>query len=246
MDKQTIFISGGSKGIGRSIVEQALLKGWDVAFSYQSSENAAQKLMESSLFPDQKIHGYKLDVKDPEAVEAIGEQILKDFETVEAVVCNAGIDLPSNILMMTNEEWQNVIDTNLSGAFYIMRFFLSHFLLNRYGRFISLSSLAKDGSSGQANYAASKAGIVGLAKSVAKEFGSQGITSNIIVPGLIETDILKEDPKLLTQYFEKYGPSKRKGKPSEVAPLVMFLSSKEAAYINGTEIYVTGGIDWVY
>lgn len=246
---QTVFISGGSRGIGRSIVQHAASQGWNVAFSYLKNKGLAQDLLTvcQSKFPAQKFQKYKLDIKDAEEVETVGEQIVEDFETVDAVICNAGIVKPSNALMMTNEDWQEVIDTNLSGTFYTIRFFLSHFLANRYGRFISLSSIVKNGSLGHANYSASKAGIVGLAKSIAKEFGSQGITSNIIVPGLIETEILKKESKLLGQNFiEQYGPSRRSGLPLEVASVAMFLASSEASYINGAEVHVTGGVEWVY
>ncbi|MCV6639435.1 SDR family oxidoreductase [Candidatus Albibeggiatoa sp. nov. NOAA] len=248
MDRQVLFITGGAKGIGKATVEHALSQGWDVAFTYWQSQKMADDIIVQATenYPQQRCKAYQLDVKDSEAIETVGEQVLEDFDNVDAVINNAGIDKPGNVVMLSDEEWQEVITTNLTASFYVTRFFLPVFLANNYGRFITLSSLAKDGSSGQVAYAASKAGLVGFAKTIAKEYGHKGITSNIVLPGLIETEIIGEDAKGLRTFFNQYNPAKRLGNTTEIAQSILFLCSKEASYINGTVLNITGGIDWVY
>lgn len=245
---QVVFISGGSKGIGRATVELALKQGWHVAFSYSTNQNSAEQLTQNAAkqYPNQLCRAYLLDIKNNSQLETVSEQIIDDFDTINAVVCNAGIDIPGNIATFSDEDWHLVLNTNLTGTFNTIRCFLPLFIANRYGRFVTLSSLAKDGASGQAAYAASKAGIVGLTQTTAKEYASYGVAANTVVPGLIETDILSDDPKNITQFFKTYGPSKRLGNCDEVAQAVMFLCSQSAEYINGTVLNVTGGSDWVF
>ncbi|MBC3215889.1 SDR family NAD(P)-dependent oxidoreductase [Serratia fonticola] len=248
MSDSNLFISGGASGIGRSVVIAALNKGWNVGFSYYRNQNGAQHLLEiaAAQFPQQSCRAYLLDVADSFAVDAVGDRVLADFSNIDAVVCNAGTDLPGNLVSMTDEDWAQVINTNLNGAFYLARYFLPLFMNNKYGRIVTLSSLAKDGSSGQAAYAASKAGLVGLTKTIAKEYGHLGITANVLVPGLIDTNIIGNDVKGITRFFEQYAPAKRLGTTAEVAEAILFLISAESSYVNGAIFNVTGGIDWVY
>ena len=153
---------------------------------------------------------------------------------------------PGNIVTLEIDEWQHVLNVNLTGHFCVVRYFLPLFIGKRYGRIVHISSLAKNGSSGLAAYGASKAGLASFAQTVAKEYGKKGITSNVIVPGLINTDMTKDDPKKFTEFLLKYSPIKRLGSVDEIASTILFLCSKDASYINGTTVDVTGGIDWVY
>jgi len=146
---------------------------------------------------------------------------------------------------MSNDDWHDVIQTNLTGTFYVMREFLPLFLANKKGRFVNLSSIAKEGIAGQANYSASKAGLVGLSGTIAKEYGSKGITSNVVVPGVFETDMtaqsLSDD---LRKFWLLHCPLKRMGRLEELSETVLFLVSDAASFINGQVINVTGGLDW--
>lgn len=249
MSQRTIVITGGSSGIGRATVEDALAKGWNVAFTYNKNESMSLEIasMAEKNYPMQKCKAYQLDLQDFSTVEAVGEKISEAFNDIHAVVCNSAIDKSNNSALMPNEDWLTILNTNLSGHFFLIRYFLMDFISNKFGRIISLSSLAQDGSSGQAAYAASKGGLRALTKSLAKEYGNFGITANIVVPGLIETSFISQGaPKGLKEFFRTYCPSKKLGTPHEVANAILFLASKEANYINGAELHVTGGIDWVY
>jgi NAD(P)-dependent dehydrogenase (short-subunit alcohol dehydrogenase family) len=146
---------------------------------------------------------------------------------------------------MSDDDWHVVLDTNLSGAFYVCRVFLPTFLSNRFGRFILISSLGASGVSGQGNYAASKAGLLGLSGTLAKEYGKKGITSNVISPGLFETDMTRTEwSKENSKFWIEYCPVGRLGELSEIADLVTFLATPGAAFINGQVIHVNGGLDW--
>ena len=243
-----LFISGGASGIGRSVVMAALSKGWHVGFSYHRNKDGAHRLLDTAAteFPQQLCRAYQLDVADSRAVESVGDCVLADFASIDAVICNAGMDVPGNLVAMADDDWALVLNTNLSGAFYLIRYFLPSFIANKYGRIVTLSSLAKDGSSGQAAYAASKAGLVGLTRTTAKEYGRFGITANVVVPGLIDTGMIGSDTKGITRFFAQHAPLGRLGAGSEVAEAILFLASKESSYVNGAAFNVTGGIDWVY
>jgi NAD(P)-dependent dehydrogenase (short-subunit alcohol dehydrogenase family) len=241
------FVTGGSRGIGAAIVLQAARSGHDVAFTYVDDENAALDVVRKALEirPDGRCRAYRLDVRKSPDVDKVGAEVLADFDSVEVVVTNAGINRNGLIVSMSDENWQNVIDTNLSGAFYVCRFFLPTFLTNRFGRFILISSLGAGGVSGQGNYAASKAGLLGLSGTLAKEYGKKGITSNVISPGFFETDMTRTEwSKENSKFWIEYCPLGRLGETPEIADLVMFLASPGAAFINGQNIRVNGGLDW--
>lgn len=248
MADQNLFVSGGASGIGKAVVMTALNNGWNVAFSYHSNKDGALRLADTAAaeFPTQLCRAYHLDVADSRAVDSVGDRVISEFTNIDAVVCNAGRDLPGNLATITDEDWALVLNTNLSGTFYLIRYFLPLFIANRYGRFIAISSLAKDGSSGQAAYAASKAGLIGLAKTTAKEYGRFGITANVLVPGLINTEILGDDIKGITDFFRRYAPLGRLGSTEEVAGAALFLAGRDSGYVSGAVLNVTGGIDWVY
>jgi NAD(P)-dependent dehydrogenase (short-subunit alcohol dehydrogenase family) len=241
------FVTGGSRGIGAAIVLQAARTGHDVAFTYAQNETAAAEVMRQAkeIAPKGNFRAYKLDVRRSAEVEAVGDQVLDAMGTVDVVVANAGINKNNLVVSMSDEEWQSVIETNLNGAFYVCRQFLPTFLANRFGRIILISSLGATGVSGQANYCASKAGLLGLSVTLAKEYGKKGITSNVISPGFFETDMTREGMSAQNrEFWLKYCPLGRLGELPEIAELVTFLASPGGNYINGQEIRVNGGLGW--
>lgn len=242
-----LFITGASRGIGKQIMHSALQKGHDVAFTYCNPETPVDDLLEEAkqIAPDQVCRAYRLDVKDSDEVAQVVDQVVDDFEWIDAVVNNAGMNRNSLAFNMSDENWHEVLDTNLSGAFYVIRQFLQTFLAERKGRFIQISSIAKDGLSGQAHYSATKAGLIGLSGAIAKEYGSKGITSNVVVPGMFETDLTKETlSDDLRRFWLQHCPIKRLGRLEELAEVVLFLASEGASFVNGQVISVTGGLDW--
>jgi NAD(P)-dependent dehydrogenase (short-subunit alcohol dehydrogenase family) len=241
------FVTGGSRGIGEAIVLEAVRQGHDVAFTYVHQRDRAEGVVAKarSLGPERKVAAYALDVRDSAAVEAIGDQVLDDFGTLDVLVANAGINLNGLVVSTSDADWQAVIDTNLTGTFYVCRQFLTTFLANGFGRIIMLSSLGHSGVSGQASYAASKAGLLGLSATLAKEYGRKGITSNVVLPGFFETDMTRDGMSDANrEFWLRYCPLGRTGAVHEVAGVVLFLASEAAGYVNGQAIAVNGGLDW--
>ena len=241
------FVTGGSRGIGAEVARAAAAEGHDVAFTYCSALDAAARVTGEleALRPGGRYRAYRLDVRDSAEVDAVAERVLDDFDTVDVVVANAGINKNNLVVSMTDEEWLEVIDTNLNGSFYVCRAFLSTFLANRFGRFILVSSLGATGVSGQANYAASKAGLLGLSAALAKEYGRKGITCNVVSPGFFETDMTREGMSDDNRAFWKqYCPLGRLGELPEIAKVVTFLASASGGFINGEELRVNGGLGW--
>lgn len=241
------FVTGGSRGIGGAVVLAAARAGHDVAFTYVSREPDAEAVLAKAdeLRGGGRFRAYRLDVSDSGQVEAVGDQVLADFDTVDVVVSNAGVNRNNLVVSMSDEEWLAVIGANLSGAFYVARHFLPTFLANRAGRFVFVSSLGATGVSGQANYCASKAGLLGLSATLAKEYGRKGITSNVISPGFFETDMTRAGMSSSNrQFWLQYCPLGRLGELPEVAELVVFLASPAGGFVNGEEIRVNGGLGW--
>jgi len=240
------FVTGGSRGIGAAIVLRAIGDGHDVAFTYLGREDRAREVEEKAqeLRPGCKCRGFRMDVRDSAEVDRVGDQILDEFEDVHVVVNNAAINRDNIAVSMTDEEWHDVMATNLHGPFYVCRFFLANMLMNRFGRIINISSVAAAGATGQVNYATSKAGLTGLTKSLAKEYGRKGITANMVIPGFIETEMTRETMSEASKTFwHQYCPIRRVGQVGEVSKVVAFLASEEATFVNGAEITVTGGLD---
>ena len=240
------LVTGGSRGIGAAIVLRAVELGHDVAFTYLSNEQRARDVeaQAAAIGPDRTCRGFRMDVRDPQEVERVGDEIIEAFEAVDVVVNNAGINRDNLAVSMSDEEWGDVLATNLSGPFYVARQFLTDMMINRFGRIINISSVSATGSSGQANYAASKAGLVGLTRTLAKEYGAKGITANVVVPGWFETEMTDGTMAEASQKFwMDLCPKHRVGKMDELTSVIMFLASKESEFINGAEIPVTGGLD---
>lgn len=245
------FVTGGSRGIGAGIVLQAVREGHDVAFAYAQNQEAAAKVEAEAqrLRPGARCKGYKLDVGDSARVGEVADAVLEEFDTVEVVVNCAGINRANLAVSMSDEEWHAVMATNLHGPFYVCRAFLSGMLAGRFGRIINVSSIQHSGAAGQANYAASKAGLHGLTQSLAKEYGRKGVTANVVVPGFFDTDMTRETmPQQAKDYWAQYCPMPkgRMGTLEELAAVVLFLAGPGGAFINGQVIPVTGGLDWTY
>jgi 3-oxoacyl-[acyl-carrier protein] reductase len=181
------------------------------------------------------------------AVERVGDQVLEDFDTVHVVVANAAVTHAGMAISTSDEEWREVLDTNLTGSFFIARQFLPAFLANGFGRFIFMSSIAAKGMSGDVAYSASKAGMLGLSAALGKEYGRKGITSNALLMSLFETEMtLKELSQKNRSFYEEHCPAGRIGQVAEVAAAVLFLASEGASFVNGQELGVTGGLDWLH
>ena len=241
--EQTAIVTGGTRGIGRSIAEGFLRAGARVVVTYSSNEAAATQFrQDNSEFAD-SIDVRKSDVANYGEVEKLFDHIEKSYEGFEILVNNAGIRKDAVLAMMKESEWREVLDTNLSGIFYMCKFAVMNLTRRRYGRIINITSPSgKYGFEGQANYAAAKAGMVALTRSLSKEIAKRGITVNCVSPGFIATELIGDLPKELRDSYTAQVPMKRFGKPEEVAACVLFLASREAAYVNGATLEVTGGL----
>ena len=247
MTTRTVFISGGSRGIGRALVCEAAKQGWNVAFTYATNAAAAEEVVSAvaAESPDARVKAWRLDVRDSSQVDQVADEVLTAFDGVAGVVPNAGVSLNGLAFSLTDQDWCTVLDTNLSGAFYVCRAFLPELVSRRHGRILLVSSIVSSGASGQVAYAASKAGLVGLGTTLAKEYGPKGITTNIVAPAYFDTDMTRDTmSEGLVAYANQFCPARRLGRLDELAQTMCFLLSDSAGYINGETIRVTGGLDW--
>jgi 3-oxoacyl-[acyl-carrier protein] reductase len=241
-----LLITGGSTGLGAQLVRDSVRAGFDVAFTYYIEREPAEGVLREAqeLNPACKVAAYNLDVRSSGAVETVVERVLEDFPDLGAVICNAGITRVGLMFSMSDADWQEVIDTNLTGAFFVCRRMLPHFLANRFGRFVHISSVAMHGMAGQAAYCASKAGLAGLSNAIAKEYGRKGITSNTLALGLFDGGLTKSDASdRVVSFWKDFCPAGRLGTLGEVARVVHFLASPESGFINGETIHLAGGLN---
>jgi 3-oxoacyl-[acyl-carrier protein] reductase len=228
---RVVLVTGGSKGIGHGIAAQLAEAGHRVAATYRSGE------------VPQGVLAVQCDVTDPEQVEAAFAQVESALGNVEVLVANAGITRDTLLMRMSDEDWDQVIATNLTGAFRVVRRAARPMIRGRFGRIVFISSVVGQiGSAGQVNYAASKSGLVGMARSLARELGSRGVTANVVAPGFIETDMTAELGDDLVKKYAQQIPLGRLGSVADIAGTVEFLASDAASYITGAVIPVDGGL----
>ncbi len=239
---QKAIVTGATRGIGRAVAEALLHAGAAVIGIYGGDEAAAAEFREQCPAAD-RLQLHKLDVSDYRAVEAFYQQVEEQFDTIDILVNNAGIRRDGVLAMMQEQDWRRVIDVNLTGGYSMSKFAVQLMMKQKYGRIIFMTSpMGHLGFSGQANYAASKAGQVGLMKSLSKEVAKRKITVNCISPGFIGTDFLDDLSDTQVKEYKKMVPVRRFGTPQEVADAVLFLAGRKAAYINGSVLEITGGL----
>lgn len=243
LEGKIALITGASKGIGRKIAEKFAEHGAKVAFTYLSSVEKGQALEEELQSFGTQVRGYRSDASKFDEAEKLINDIVEDFGGIDIVVNNAGITKDGLLMRMTEENWDEVINVNLKSVFNVTKAASKIMMKNRKGVFINMSSVVGvQGNAGQANYSASKAGIIGFTKSVAKELGSRNIRSNVVAPGFIKTEMTEVlDPKVV-EGWEQSIPLKRAGETEDVANLCVFLGSDMSSYITGQVIPVDGGM----
>lgn len=238
---QTVIVTGGTRGIGRGIAEAFLKEGATVISTYAGNDSAALKF-QSEMNTD-KLIVKKCDVRDEKAVVDFFKYVEENHPKIEVLVNNSGIRRDQLTAAMTLMEWNDVINTNLTGTFLMSKQAVLLFMKNRYGRIVNMSSIGGSlGLPGQANYAASKAGQIAISKSLSKEVAKRGITVNNVCPGFIDTELLADLPEDQRKEYMKDIPMKRFGRVEEVAAAVLFLASKEASYITGASLDISGGL----
>jgi 3-oxoacyl-[acyl-carrier protein] reductase len=240
----SILVTGGSRGIGAAIVRRMAENGWNVAFSYRSSAEAAEALATELSTDAVSVKAYASDAADFDQAAELVAAVLKDFGRIDALVNNAGITRDNLLLRMGEADWDLVLQTNLKSVFNLTKAVTRPMLKQRSGSIINMTSIVgMIGQAGQANYAASKAGIIGFTKSVAKELGSRSIRCNAIAPGFIETDMTDALPEETQAEYFKQIPLGRFGKPEEIADVVHFLASEHSTYLSGQVLSVCGALN---
>ena len=243
LENMTAVVTGGSRGIGRAIALAMAQEGANVAILYAGNREAAEQTEQEIAQIGGKGRAYQCDVSSFEETETVTKQILEEFGQVDILVNNAGIVRDGFLLSMKEEAFDAVIDTNLKGAFHMIRHLYSHMMRKRSGRIINISSIVGlTGNAAQANYAAAKAGVIGLTKSTAKELAGRGVTCNAIAPGYIQSDMTDAMPEKAKEAIASQIPMKRTGLPQDVANLAVFLAGPGASYITGEVIRVDGGL----
>ena len=240
---QRVIVTGGTRGIGAGISQAFLQAGATVIAIYSSNDAAANEFKNKNEQFADRLDIQKYDVSSSKEVKDFFKYLDEKYPSLEVLVNNSGIRQDAIAALMNDEQWNKVLDVNLTGTFYMSREIISRFMANRFGRIINISSLGGEiGFQGQANYAASKAGQLAMTKSLSKEVAKKGITVNCVSPGFIDTELIGDLPEEQRKEYLKMIPLKRFGKVEEVANAVLFLASREASYITGTSITVAGGL----
>lgn len=240
---KVVIITGASRGIGKAIAQKCVEEGAKVAFTYLSSEEKAKALEAELTQNGGEVKGFKSNASDFEAAQKLVDDVMEAFGQVDVLINNAGITRDTLLMRMTEEQWDEVMNTNLKSAFNLTKAVQRPMLKARKGSIINMSSVVGvSGNAGQANYAASKAGMIGFTKSVAQELGSRNIRCNAIAPGFIETEMTAALDEKVVQEWRNSIPLKRGGSPEDVANATVFLASEMSAYITGQTLHVCGGM----
>jgi 3-oxoacyl-[acyl-carrier protein] reductase len=243
LEGKVAIITGASRGIGKGIAEVFAEQGATIAFTYASSDEKARAFEAELAAKGAKAKGYKSDAADFNAAQTLVDEVVAEFGTVDILVNNAGITRDTLLMRMSEEQWDEVLRVNLKSVFNLTKAVIKPMLKARSGSIINMSSIVGvTGNAGQANYAASKAGMIGFTKSVAQELGSRNIRCNAIAPGFIETEMTEKlDPKVVEEWRNTI-PLKRGGTPIDIANTTLYLASDLSSYVTGQTIHVCGGM----
>ena len=237
------LVTGGSRGIGRAVCLELARRGACVAVNYAGNAAAAEETVESCKAMGVDAFSVQADVADAAACDAMVKEVLSRFGRLDILVNNAGITRDGLMPMLKDADWDAVLDANLKGAFHCMRAAYRPMMKQKYGRVVNLSSIVGlRGNAGQANYAASKAGLIGLTKSLARELASRNVTVNAVAPGFIETDMTAALPEAVRTEMAKDIPAGRAGQPEDVANAVAFFAAEQSSYLTGQVLCVDGGM----
>lgn len=238
---KTIIVTGATRGIGKAISKAFIHAGGKVIGTYRSNEEAAQTMLEDYSKDSLELHAF--DIGDYDQVEQFYKQLDERNLNVDILVNNGGIRKDAVLAMMKNEDWHQVINTNLNGAYHMSKFAVMNMIRQRFGRIINMTSpMSREAFAGQSNYSASKGGLESMTRSLAKEVASRGITVNCVSPGFIETELINDLDETTVKNYKKMVPMRRFGQPSEVADAVLFLAHEKSAYITGSILEISGGL----
>ena len=242
-ENKIVLVTGAGRGIGASIAKRFASEGAEVIVNYSGNDEAAQKTVDEITATGGQAQKYKCSVNDSESVKVMIDEIIKEFGRIDILVNNAGITKDGLMLRMTDEDFDRVIDVNLKGTFNCTKYVSRYMLKQKSGKIINISSVVGlSGNAGQVNYSASKAGIIGITKSAAKELSSRGITVNAVAPGYVDTDMTKVLSDTIRNEILKNIPLQRMGNVEDISNCVAFLASEDASYITGQVISVDGGM----
>ena len=242
-ENKIVLVTGAGRGIGASIAKRFASEGAEVIVNYSGNDEAAQKTVDEITATGGQAQKYNCSVNDSESVKVMIDEIIKEFGRIDILVNNAGITKDGLMLRMTDEDFDRVIDVNLKGTFNCTKYVSKYMLKQKSGKIINISSVVGlSGNAGQINYSASKAGIIGITKSAAKELSSRGITVNAVAPGYVDTDMTKVLSDNIRNEILKNIPLQRMGNVEDISNCVAFLASEDASYITGQVISVDGGM----
>ncbi len=240
---KNVLVTGGTRGIGRAIVERFAAEGANVAFTYRSSSEEADALVKQLEADGHSAKAFQADASDFSAAESAVNEVISEWGSIDVIVNNAGVTRDNLMLRMSEDDFDAVVGTNLKSVFNYSKAAYRQMMRQRGGRIVNLSSVVGVmGNAGQTNYAASKAGIIGFSKSLAKELGARGVTVNVVAPGYVETDMTSSLPEAAREAMLGSVPAGRPANPDDIAAAVLFLASDEASYITGHVLHVDGGL----